>query len=283
MGAWGTALFAGDEALDARDGFLDLLARHQDVPRARIELLRRAGVLLDHPGDATAFILGLAVTQWRNGWLEESVKAAAIEIIDGDLDVCRWEQPGDQTRRQKVLDKVRSNLLSSGRKPKTFPKPPPVRLVRHQLEDVKIGEIVCRRLPSGRLAVMKAVEFREIENWNVVAPVVRLLKWTSLEMPSTDEAQNLEALRWPVRPDGVVAFTKLSLATPNAEQFGDLLRPGWVVDVGEVPKSGLTTSECLRTMCSIDEVLEYALARWWAEPSLPADARPPWAMHEETA
>ena len=278
MGTWGTGLYCDDDALDARDGFLDLLAQHQNIGRARRELLKRTGVSLDRPEADPAFVLGLAMTQWRNGWSDEPVRAAAIRVVETGVDLERWQAPAERRRRNRVLERILVRLESGTRAaPRPFPKRPEPRVMRLQLHDLGIGEIVSRKLPSGRVAVLKVVEISPIEEWGVVAPVVRLLKWTSEEFPLPEEAAQLVELQWLVRPDRIVAYTKLSLASPGPGEFGGLIRIGCFAEVGDVPKSGLSTSACAGRICSIDEMLEHALSRWWDDPSLPANAPPPWA------
>lgn len=275
MGAWGTGIFQDDDAVDAREEFLVALAKLQDLDLATEHVVRASGAWWEAPERDTPFWLGLASAQWRKGWLVPKVLAAALSVIDGEADLNRWTRKGDRARRAAQLASLRTTLLSPMPAPRRYPPIPPT--PEAQLQELVVGEVIGRQLSCGRTAVLHVLEVCPIAEWNVLAPAVSLLKWLGKEMPSEQEARTLETLRTPLRPDGMSAFTKLSLAARPALTPHAFIRPGWIVPVGaKVPKSGLTTTACIGRVCTLDEMLEYALQRWWSEPTLAADARPPW-------
>ena len=87
MGTWGTAIFADDVASDVRGDFRNFLADAQSLHPATDAIVEAYGARFDDLSTDTAFWLGLALTQWRMGRLDPRVKDAALQIIDGGLDL----------------------------------------------------------------------------------------------------------------------------------------------------------------------------------------------------
>ena len=80
MGTWGTAIFSDDTASDVRNDFRELIGDGLSPEEATARLMTRYGSIVDDPEGGTTFWLGLAVTQWKSGRLQESVKKRALEI-----------------------------------------------------------------------------------------------------------------------------------------------------------------------------------------------------------
>lgn len=272
MGTWGTAIFADDDAADVRTDFSHYLADAQDLVQATDAIAYDFGASLDNPDAHTSFWLGLAVTQWRSGWLDPRARSAALSIISNGSDLAKWPAKSTQTRA-KVLEIARQQLMTAPGPPKPMPKPWPV-----QLADLQIGEIIGLPLPSGRLAVMKVVVFRRTTNLKVRGPAVALQKWTSFEMPTPPQAGGLQELRWPIAPNGIQTFGHLVLTGPRNRPIDParFLRPGVVGHVAEEETRRSYTCVSTWPPFTLDDIAEAGVSRWWDDPSLPADAYAPW-------
>src|SRR5262249_9543768 len=128
MGAWGTALFSDDTACDVRDDYLDLVGDGLSGPEATKALLKEWSNSLKDPDEAPVFWLALAATQWKCGRLEADVLQEALRVIDGGIDLARWDAGSrDYKKRQAVLEKLRAQLVSpqppKGELPSVFAAP----------------------------------------------------------------------------------------------------------------------------------------------------------------
>ena len=99
MGTWGTGVFADDDAADVRSDFEHYVADTQDITQATNAIALDYGAAFDIPQEHTAFWLGLALTQWRKGWLDPRVLATAFHIIDDGLDLPKWPNGHEATNR----------------------------------------------------------------------------------------------------------------------------------------------------------------------------------------
>lgn len=111
MGTSGTALYSDDTACDTRDEFVHLLSRCRDPVQAQDSLLRSWEAQIADPDDGPVFWLALAETQWRYGCLDERVKTRAIEVINEEQDLRRWEGADIKRRRINLLA-LKDKLLS---------------------------------------------------------------------------------------------------------------------------------------------------------------------------
>src|SRR5579863_7730425 len=130
MGTWGTAIFADDDASDIKDDFRHFLADAQSLEGATEAIVEDYG----------ASFADLGLTQWRMGRLDSRVKEAVIAIIDGGLDLAKWESSPDRAKRAAALAKARARILLPLPKPSPMPKPFVV-----QLGDWRIGEVIGYR------------------------------------------------------------------------------------------------------------------------------------------
>src|SRR5579863_2061645 len=140
MGSWGTAIFADDDASDVKSDFRHFLADAQSLEGATEAIVEDYGASFADLASTTAFWLGLGLTQWRMGRLDSRVKEAVIAIIDGGLDLAKWESSPDRAKRAAVLAKARARILLPLPKPSPMPKPFVV-----QLGDWRIGEVIGYR------------------------------------------------------------------------------------------------------------------------------------------
>lgn len=267
MGTWGEGIFDDDDAADVRESFVHYVADAQDVAAATDAAVLDFGALFERPLDNPSFWLALALTQWRNGWLDPRVRQAAFAVMD--------DQPWVSVFRVRArqAEKLRQQLRSESRPARKFPKPWPT-----QLADFSVGEIIGYRLRSGKLTIGKVIGFRSIQELNVRGPAIRLQKWISSDMPSALQALDLDYLRLPIGPNRVQTIGAPVLTAPRSRPLDPSLfiRPGFIVPLRE--REDKCSWFCVSNWAnySIDDIFETAIERWWDDPNLPAAAFPPW-------
>ena len=271
MGAWGPAIFSDDEAADVRDSFKLYIGDQQDVGAATDAIVSDFGASFDHPEHNPAFWLGLALTQWAAGWLDPRVAANAFRVIDNGSDLKKWEDAGLRRRRTSALSTARRRLESTAPPAKPFPRPWPT-----QLADFRIGEIIARRLPNGRLVVMKVINFRPTHAYKVRGPAVRIQHWLGTELPTADEATRLEYLRHPLSPSKTTTIGSYVLTGPRSAPLDPALFIRTGIIVGLRPKEAKISYGSISARGTVDEALTAAMERFWDNPSVPATALPPW-------
>ena len=260
MGVFGTGIFADDDALDVRSDYRHFLADAQSDELASDAIAQQYGASLDDLAATTAFWLALAVTQWKMGRLDPRVKAAALRIMDEDLDLKKWGLPL-RSKRAKVLAQARKKIESPQPQPARLPKPFPI-----QLPGWEFGEVVGVRLPSNRIALLHMIAYQRSSNYQVRAPVVSVLNWTGTDIPTVEELKVLTYINW----RGALCGNHLySLASPK----GSPLQAGRFIHLGLFKP--VIRAEARAAFCSIgkneslDDLLEDVLTPYWEDPSLP--------------
>jgi hypothetical protein len=176
MGTWGTAIFSDDTACDVRDEWRDLVGDGNSGTEATDRLLSQWKGPLSDPYEAPVFWLALAATQWKCGRLEDRVKTKAIAVIDNGGDLARWgDNAKDRKRRERVLLKLRAQLLS--------PQPPQRRIPKRFRDtcDWKEGELIAYHLRSGLLTLFRVIGHHTDKGGTM--PVCELLEWTGSALP----------------------------------------------------------------------------------------------------
>jgi len=186
LGVWGSGLFSDDLDCDVRNEYRDLVAAGATGEEATRLLLESWEDILDDPDASPVFWLALAVTQWKIGRLEESVKAKALEIIEIGADLKRWEgDPSWLKRRIKVLDQARDQINSPQRLPfklkKTYVNASPF----------QTGDAFTYQLNSGNLLLFRVVDVHSDRGGT--APVVEICDWIGSKPPSRREIQAIHA------------------------------------------------------------------------------------------
>jgi hypothetical protein len=185
MGAWGTALFSDDTAVDVRDRFKELLGQGMAGPEATDRLLADFQQRIDDTADDPVFWLALAATQWKLGRLEDRIQRCALDVIDRKLDLERWEgDPKGLEKRRRVLTELREQLLSPQ---------PAARKIRPPFRDVcewDTGAFVGYRLQSGRLVIFQVVG--EDPHEFGVSPIFVLLDWVGDDVPDERTVASLK-------------------------------------------------------------------------------------------
>jgi hypothetical protein len=184
MGAWGTALFSDDTACDVRESYVDLVGDGLTGPEATKALLRDWSTSLNDPDESPVFWLALATTQWKCGRLESHVLQQALNVIDGGLDLAKWDSNSkDFTKRKVVLDKLRLQLVS--------PQPPEKAISKRfrDTNDWRVGDLVAYRMRSGRFVILRTIGHHSDKGGT--APICELLDWSGEQLPSSFESFDL--------------------------------------------------------------------------------------------
>jgi hypothetical protein len=128
MGTSGTGIFDNDLAADVRDDYLAMIAAGQSDSAALTSILRSYRGSVKDDDEGPVFWFALAATQCKYGRLLSRVKAKALAIIDRGGDVYRWSRERDVSRRRKVLEQLKTKLLSKQPRRRT-----PRNLTDHEL------------------------------------------------------------------------------------------------------------------------------------------------------
>jgi hypothetical protein len=144
MGAWGTAIFSDDEALDIKQEYQTLLAFGTPEDEA-FELVKKYFEIDENDDDESVFWLAIATLQEKYGILMPEVRDKTIKIIDSGVDLELWEDSDkrDFENRKKVLEDVKTKLLSPNTERQKIPKPT-IQKRRFGLGDIVISQIVLK-------------------------------------------------------------------------------------------------------------------------------------------
>ena len=197
MGTWGTALYSDDLAADLRGEFQDLIGEGLSSTAVVNKLKSEYKSSLSDPDEAPVFWLAVADTGWRLGRLDEDARQNALRVIESDQDLARWETFPDRARRQRVLEKLKAQLLS--------PPPPPKHIARRvkSASDWKVGEIIGFQLLSGRWVLLRVIGHNEDKGGRSAG--CELLDWTAESLSSIPDVDAL-SVRREVGPRGISQF-----------------------------------------------------------------------------
>jgi hypothetical protein len=180
MGAWGVAIFSDDLAADIRIEFRELISDGLAASEATARLQVEYASSLDDPDEMPVFWLALALTQWKLGRLEESVRRHAVRIIDDGIDLARWGDAKSRARRAVVLAKARAELMSA---------PPPAKRVPRTVREAnawEVGETIGFQLLSGRWTLLRVIGHHADRGGRFA--ICELLDWVGEELPSGELA-----------------------------------------------------------------------------------------------
>ncbi len=278
MGSWGAAIFADDDASDVKDDFRHFLADAQSLEGATEAIAEDYGASFADLASTTAFWLGLGLTQWRMGRLDPRVKEAVLAIIDGGLDLAKWEGSPIRAKRAAALARARAQILLPMPAPSPMPRP-----FALQLADWKIGEVIGYRTAAGRLAVLHVTRFSRCTQLKVRAPAVSFLDWFADDMPGPRDLGGHTYLKYPLAPSGIQVMAKVLLATPAKRPLDGsrFLRPGLHLDLLPGEQLGEGLQMLADGKRDLDGIVEAALKRWWDNPGLEAKAPPPWMTKDK--
>jgi hypothetical protein len=131
-------------ACDVRDEWRGLVADGVSPDEATSRIVSSYSASLADPDDRGVVVLALAVTQWKTGRLVESVRDAALEVIDSGTDLARWDPGAPRKAREKALAKARVELLS--------PQPPARKIAKRRLSETPFapGDVISYEHESGQ-------------------------------------------------------------------------------------------------------------------------------------
>jgi hypothetical protein len=179
MGIRGVAIFSDDLAADIRSEFRELLGDGLTPAEATVRLQAEYASSLDDPDEMPVFWLALALTQWKLGRVEESVRRQAVRIIDDGADLARWDD-ATRPRRAAVLAKARAELMSEPPRAKRVP-----RTVR-EANAWQVGETIGFQLLSGRWTLLRVIGHHADRGGRFA--ICELLGWVGAELPSGEHA-----------------------------------------------------------------------------------------------
>ena len=198
MGAWGTAIFSDDTALDIREEWRAAVLDGLSPEEATARLVESFD---DHLGDDDTerlFWMALAAAQRETGRLLPDVRDRALSIIERGGDVGRWLEDGDEVlarQRERVLERLAVKLRG--------PQPKPMRLRRPRSLSVPfdVGDVVRVHGEAGEddalVLVVGHVDGQGVDR----APVVAALDWDGAGIPGADALARLRILPDPYAVD----------------------------------------------------------------------------------
>jgi len=231
VGAWGTAIFSDDTALDIRDEWRDAILDGLSAEEATTRLVKSFDDHLGKDEDTeNLFWMALAAAQFETGRLRPEVRDRALAIIEAGGDVARWREDGDEVlarQRERVLERLAAKLRGSQPKPKRLRRPPSLWI------PLDVGDVVHVYEEGGEnealVLVVGHVDKPGVERDSVVAA----LDWEGGEIPDRDAFARL-----PLLPDHYAPHRRLLIwvtTLSKKEIFGPR--------VGEVVAKGVTPSE----------------------------------------
>ena len=231
MGAWGTAIFSDDTALDVRDEWRDAILAGLSAEDATARLVESFADNLGEDADTEKlFWIALAATQFETGRLLPDVRDRALAIIEGGGDVDRWFEDGDEVlakQRERVLERLAAKLRG--------PQPAPKRLRRRRSLSVpfEVGDLVRvygeEDEGDALVLVVGHVDEPGVER----DPVVAALAWADDPIPDRDALAHLPILPDPYAPDRKLLIWVTTLSKKDV----------FSADVGKVIATGVSASE----------------------------------------
>lgn len=235
MGVWGTNLYQDDVACDVRDEYLDWLRVGYSNADATNTIIENNMDFIEDEEDGPIFWFALADTQWRYGRLFDEIKEVALEYINSEVDLKRWEDdPKDYRKRKKVLEDLATKLNS--------PQPP----------ERKVGKIVVRKAPwnvgdillykikdeylegdyknnklVGRYVLLKVIGIVKTKKnslpheYDNEACAVLLYNWDGDYIPSKEEVKKMKLFPFVERRNIVLSYSRNDLKKLDFKVIGN--------------------------------------------------------------
>jgi hypothetical protein len=230
MGAWGTAIFADDTALDVRDEWRDAILDGLSAEEATARLVQSfADYLGDNEETEKLFWIALAAAQFETGRLLPEVQDRALAIIAAGGDVECWREDGDDAlarQRERVLERLAAKLRGPQPKPKRLRRPPTLSV------PFKVGDVVHVHDEDGNGALVLVIGHIETHERS---PVVAALDWDGGPVPAPDALRRLPLVADQYAPPKPLLIWVST--TSKDEVFGPHL--------GEVVATGVTQDASL--------------------------------------
>lgn len=235
MGTWSTSLYANDFACDIRDDYIDKLRRGKSNEETTQEIINNNLGIMGDAEEEAIFWFVLADTQWNYGRLLPKVKEKALEFLERDEELERWENSEKKQLREwlDVRKELKDKLLS--------PLPPPKKVSIYRLYKCKwqLGDVFAYQFhgeySKERGVYGKYILFRKVEEdvwWpGHIVPAVYVYWWMGSEIP------NLEVIKkMPLLPQKFWPIAYVDNPQKEKEYLLDLL----VSKEKEIPKEYLT-------------------------------------------
>lgn len=156
MGTWGTAIFSDDLALDVKSDFKRKIGFGKSSEQATLEILKEYADSLNDIDENSIVWLALAATQTQLGYLLDTVKVQALEIIENGNDLRKWESnKSDYKKREQALNKLKIKLNGNQPEPKKIPKPN----VRNT--NLQKGDIFTYKLSNSKKIILRVIRIQE--------------------------------------------------------------------------------------------------------------------------
>jgi hypothetical protein len=229
VGAWGTAIFSDDTALDVREEWREAVLEGLSAEEATARLMQSFD---DHRGDdedtEKLFWMALAAAQFETGRLLPDVRDRALEIIDRGGDVHRWQEDGDDVsagQRARVLERLAAKLRGPQPKPKRLRRPPDLTV------PFEVGDVI-HVYDEDKENEALVVVVGHVEETRERHPVVAALDWEEDMILEPGALSRLPVLRDHYAPDRHLLIAVLT--NSKKDVFGPHV--GEVVAKSVVPK-----------------------------------------------
>lgn len=279
MGAWGTGIFADDDAADLRGEYRILLSDAQSDTGATDAAALSYNASFDRLDDTTAFWLALALIQWKLGRLDPRVKAAALRIIDDGLDLAKWETSPLRGKRAIALRKARETITAPLPVARRMPKALPV-----QLPGWNFAEVIGYRMPNNKFVLLHVIGYHAWSTLGVKAPYVTILSWFQETVPTQDDVSALTFINHSGRAPFLYLcpYHLLCLAMPRrrplaAEQF---TRAGWTKPVTRSEASSTVYGIQPDNGGTLNSILDRVLSPYWEDPTRPPHLPKEWPLDD---
>lgn len=188
MGTWGAGIYSDDTAQDLRDEYICAFYKY-GVDEALQKLDKYVQGMFDESDEQEwcAYRYSLADFMWKKGILTPEVRDCAIKMIDSGFGLEDWEDAGKSAlrERQKVLEKLRAQLLSEQPAPKKIKPNFHLKPIFETGDFVAIQlQTVGKRYACSRSFSMPEEDFRALDGkFIVVQKVCDNISWQSRLAP----------------------------------------------------------------------------------------------------
>lgn len=260
MGVWGVNLYQDDVACDVKDEYINWLRVGYSNVDATNTIIENNMDFIEDEEDGPIFWFALADTQWRYGRLFDEIKEVALEYINSEVDLKRWEDdPKDYRKRKKVLEDLATKLKS--------PQPPEKKVGKitvikapWNVGDILLYKIKGTRLDSqydefiGKYMLLKVIGIVRShqgslpEEYDHEACSIAIYDWIGNYIPNMDEIENLDIIPVSRKNNTILLFNKREVKKLDIEVIGNdkkfKVRDEYTSGLGSYPHCDIL-DECL--------------------------------------
>lgn len=238
MGAWETAIFSDDLAMDVRKEYNFLLSVGKNAEEIEVLFCSYYHQMLS-PGssDYCVLWLSLSLIEWNTGRLTQRTKEIALHIIESDMDLKFWadEKKG---KRKEVLEALQKKLLSA--------MPSPVKIRKPKLKRCpwKVGSLLSYKIATNEEELSNHPCFNQYALLRVVqidktpispfppeycneSLIVGVYGWIGKEIPDSAIVNKLDFV--PIVPPILLPWSKAISSAPITlvQKMKDQISIGW--------------------------------------------------------